>query len=84
LAFAFVTLGTGEATSAAGALALATAASIVLTVLASATLGVAALHRSAAGKRVSGTGLPLAAMLIGTALYLALAYWAGIAALPIG
>jgi CBS domain-containing protein/sporulation protein YlmC with PRC-barrel domain len=84
MAFSYVTLGAGEPTRAAGALALATAAGIVLTVLASTTLGVATLHRSAAGKRVSGMGLPIAAMLIGAALYLALAYWAGIVARPIG
>ncbi len=57
--------------------AVATAVSVLVTVLTGSALAELALRRSAANKRVSGTGLAVMSMLIGAAIYLALAYWAG-------
>jgi hypothetical protein len=62
--------------------ALVTGVAMLVTVLAGSTLAEAALRRSAAGKRVSGTGLTVVAMLVGAVVYLALAYWAGVALVP--
>lgn len=67
----------GGRTFAALPFAVATTLAILLTVLVGTTLGEFALRRSAAGKRVSGTGLPLMSMLIGAVVYLGLAFWAG-------
>jgi hypothetical protein len=85
LAFGYAALVRGGAEGLVPlALGLATGVAVLLAVLASAALGETALRRSAAGKRVSGAGLPFVAMLIGAVLYLVLAYWAGILSLPIG
>jgi len=61
---------------------LATAVSVLVTVLAGSALGEAAVRRSAAEKRVSATGLAVTAMLIGTIVYLGLSYWVGTLLVP--
>ena len=83
-AFAYLVLAYGDPTPRPAIFGLVTAAAVNLTVLASTTLGVVALRRSEAGKRVSGGGLPIAAMLVGGVLYIVLTYWAGIVTLPAG
>jgi Mg/Co/Ni transporter MgtE len=57
--------------------AAATAVAILLSAVIGSALGEFALRRSAAGKRVSGSNLTITAMVIGTALYLALAFATG-------
>lgn len=57
--------------------AIATAVSVLVTVLLGSALAEVALRRSAAGKRVSGTTLAVVSMLIGTAVYLGLSFWTG-------
>ena len=57
--------------------AAATAISILLSAVIGSALGEFALRRSAAGKRVSGSNLTVTAMLVGTALYLVLAFATG-------
>jgi len=64
-------------------LALATLIATLAIVLVSVTLGEIALRRSAAEKRISATGLTLAAMVFATVIYLGLAYWAG-TLVPVG
>ncbi|MHB1019894.1 MAG: magnesium transporter, partial [Coriobacteriia bacterium] len=77
VALAFVMLSTGELHVLATPFAVATAAASLLTVLLGGMLGHIALLRSAQDKPVSGTGLAITAMLIGTVLYLGLSYVAG-------
>jgi heme/copper-type cytochrome/quinol oxidase subunit 2 len=55
----------------------ATALATVLTVLLGGERGHVALRRSAQEKPVSGAGLALAAMVMGTVMYLVLAYAVG-------
>lgn len=57
--------------------AIATAVSVLVTVLLGSALAEVALHRSETGKRVSGTALAVVSMLIGTAVYLGLSFWTG-------
>jgi len=57
--------------------ALATAVTVLVTVLVGSALAELALRRSEAGKRVSGTALAVLSMVIGTAVYLGLSYWTG-------
>lgn len=56
---------------------IATALATLLTVVLGGVLGHVALKRSAQEKPVSGTGLALTAMVVGTVMYLVLAYAAG-------
>jgi len=56
---------------------IATALATLLTVVLGGVLGHIALKRSAQEKPVSGTGLALTAMVVGTVMYLVLAYAAG-------
>jgi len=77
VALAFVMLSTGELHVLATPFAAATAAASLLTVLLGGMLGHIALLRSAQDKPVSGTGLAITAMLIGTDVYLGLSYVAG-------
>jgi Mg2+ transporter MgtE len=58
--------------------ALVTAVATLVTVLIAGLLGHVALKRSAAGRRVSGTGLAVTAMAISTTLYLLLAFASGV------
>jgi len=57
--------------------AAATAVSILVSAVIGSALGEFALRRSAAGKLVSGSNLTITAMVIGAALYLALAFATG-------
>jgi Mg2+ transporter MgtE len=68
----------GSQSVAAGPFAATTAVATLLTVLLGGILGHRALKRSAAGKRVSGGGLAMTAMFVGSALYLGLAFGAGV------
>lgn len=56
---------------------IATALATLLTVVLGGVLGHVALKRSAQEKPVSGTGLALTAMVVGTVMYLVIAYVAG-------
>lgn len=82
LGFALIYVAQGGTTFGAPHFGVASALAVFLTVVAGAALGGVALARSAAGKRVSGTGLPLASMLIGAVLYLGLAFLAGYLVIP--
>ncbi|MBN1193224.1 MAG: magnesium transporter [Coriobacteriia bacterium] len=82
LAFGFVYVGQGGFAGGAtpfGAwqFGAVTGASVLLTVLTGSALAEFALRRSSTGKRVSGTALSVASMLVGAAVYLALSYWTG-------
>jgi Mg2+ transporter MgtE len=77
LGFAFVYIAQDGLVRAALPFGVATAIAVLLTVLAGTALGELARTRSEAGKRVSGTGLSIASMLIGTVVYLGLAFAAG-------
>jgi hypothetical protein len=79
IALALVYVLHGESNILEVPFAATTAASAFLTVLVGSLLGHLALVRSGQGKRVSGTGLALTAMVIGAAIYLAAAYAAGVA-----
>ncbi len=57
--------------------ALATSAAVLITVLVGSALAELAMRRSEADKRVSGTALAVVSMMIGAAVYLGIAYWAG-------
>jgi Mg2+ transporter MgtE len=81
LAFGYVYISQGGNPFGAIQFALATSTAVILTVVVSTTLGELAMRRSRSGRRVSGASLPLAAMLLGTASYLGLAYWVGTLAL---
>ena len=77
VAVGYVMLTTDMLSVAATPFAAATAAASLITVLIGGMLGHLALRRSSQDKPVSGTGLAITAMLIGTVVYLGLAYVAG-------
>ena len=77
LAYAIVYLMYGGAAAYPEPFAAVTALATLLTVVVGGVLGHVALNRSAAGKRVSGTALSLAAMALGTLIYVGLAFAAG-------
>lgn len=77
LAYAFVWLGYGGAATFSMPLALATFVATVVSVLVGTVIGHLALKRSTEGKRVSGTGLGLTAMIAAAVVYMAAAYVAG-------
>ncbi|MHB1340596.1 MAG: magnesium transporter [Coriobacteriia bacterium] len=78
VAFAFSYVSIGERSAVELPFALATLAASFVTVVVGSLLGHVALQRGARGKRVSGTGLALTAMFLGAAIYLGLAYAAGV------
>jgi len=77
IAYALAHVLTGGAALFAVPFAIGTAVATLISVLAGTVLGHRALARSAAGKRVSGTGLSVTAMALGAAVYLAVAYASG-------
>ena len=77
VALGFVMLTTDTVHEVATPFAAATAAASLLTVLMGGMLGHIALRRSSQEKPVSGTGLAITAMLLGTVVYLGLSYAAG-------
>ncbi|MDY0340343.1 MAG: CBS domain-containing protein [Coriobacteriia bacterium] len=77
VALGFVMLTTDTVHVVATPFAAATAAASLLTVLIGGMMGDFALRRSAQEKPVSGTGLAITAMLVGSVVYLGLAYAAG-------
>ncbi|MRS12606.1 MAG: CBS domain-containing protein [Actinobacteria bacterium] len=82
LAFAFVYVLQLGNIFGAWPFAAATGTAVLLTVLVGSSIAEVALRRSAAGKRVSGTGLAVASMLIGTVAYLGLTFWLGTLLIP--
>lgn len=83
VALSLLTAAEASFLTAALPLALATLVATLVIVLVSVALGEIALRRSAAEKRISATGLTLAAMVFATVIYLSLAYWAG-TLVPVG
>jgi Mg2+ transporter MgtE len=77
VAFGFSFLIIGELHPYTMPFVIATALATLLTVVLGGVLGHIALRRSAQEKPVSGTGLALTAMVVGTVMYLVLAYVAG-------
>ena len=78
VAFGLAMVAPGTDSVVAWPFATVTAAATLITVLSGGLLGHAAVKRSKTGRRVSGTRLALTAMAIGAAVYLALAFAAGV------
>jgi CBS domain-containing protein len=78
IAFGLALVAPGVEPVVAWPFAVVTAGATLVTVLIGGLLGHAAVKRSIAGKRVSGTGLAITAMAIGTGVYLALSFASGV------
>lgn len=78
IAFGLALVAPGIGPVVAWPFAAVTAVATLVTVLIGGLLGHTAVKRSIAGKRVSGTGLAITAMAIGTGVYLALSFASGV------